>query len=148
MTMSDFRLNTLLGKYMCKKAILILISILVISCSSTVPIYDSNIAITEISELHSNANQFHAKPVKVHGYMVIEHERCVLWTSKEAFDKQSDLMEVLWLIYRDGTCYSVDKLKLKSQRKLVTLIGIYNKENYGHLGIYLGALQDFYEINN
>jgi len=91
-----------------------------------------------IVQLIANPDAFHAKKVRVIGYMKLEFEGNALYLHAEDY-KHSLNRNGLWLEISNGESEKFGECKSKSY---VLLEGKFNAENTGHFGLWSGGLEN------
>jgi hypothetical protein len=88
-------------------------------------------------QLIANPSKYHGKWVQIHGYLHVRFEDYAIYFSKESADHLWGC-NGFWVDF-DKTAISYDGAK-QFDGKHVLIEGTFDKDDYGHLGLWKGAI--------
>ncbi|MCP4268263.1 MAG: hypothetical protein GY777_22265 [Candidatus Brocadiaceae bacterium] len=113
-----------------KKFILLIIAILLIS---SVSFAKSELNYISIINLIGSPEKYDGKPVRFTGFLFLEFEGNAIYLHKSDKDNH---------IYKNGLWFELSKKEyLKYHNKYVTIEGVFNAKDKGHLGLWSGSIQ-------
>ena len=90
--------------------------------------------------LIATPDRYHGKPVHITGWATIQFENTALCLSKDSLSTK----ECVWLEVPGEALVPKKTISVEQWRKydqqVISVNGIFDKDNYGHLGAYSGAI--------
>gem|GEM_PF-2677029 len=115
-------------------------SSLIIYAQRKVPVPNAPYHVS-IIKLLANPDFYHGKKVTIMGYFHYKFEDSALYFTKDHADRLMSF-DAIWIRYKPGLSDSL-KINLNDlDEKYVGIMGIFNKDEFGHMGSYAGVIEN------
>jgi len=129
------KLNILIGAF-----VLSVLNYITCNAQRQVPVPNAPYPVS-IVKLLANPDFYHGKKVHIRGYLHYKFENSAIYFTKEHADRLMGY-DAIWVRYKPGLSDSL-KINLKTfDEKYVSIMGIFNKDEFGHMGSYAGVIEN------